>query len=538
MKKTFTLLFFLAICSLCNAQMMHKNWWYMGINQGCNFNTGSPVSVLGGQVNVNEGSIAMSDKVTGALLFYTEGMTVWNSTGAIMTNGTGLLGNPSSTQSGMVVPMPGTPTKYYVFTIWPGNGLRYSIIDMTLSAGLGAVTAVKNVLLGATTTDEKLTGCMHSNGIDYWVAIHMNGTNQFVVYPVTAAGVGAAVVSSVGPVLTGDIGYMNINSCGTKIGLSNYNPAMGVASFNNSTGVVSNWIDLNFGTNYSSGFSPDGTKFYHWSYTPVNEIYEVDLNAGTQAAINASRVLIASTANWAGAFVYGRNGKLYIPSYNTTFMHVINTPNAMGAAVGFVANAVNLAPGTSQLGLPNFIEISTCAVLPIELLYFNGECVNGYSVVKWATASEIRNDHFEIERSLNGKDFEMIAKVQSSSLTKSENKYSFEDKNSINGTAYYRLKQVDTDGKEKYFDIITVNCKRKGEVEIYPNPSSGIFNIRGIEGDNEVIIRDILGHVVSREINVIDLYEFNLNGFENGVYFLEINISGDQKLMKKIILNR
>ena len=164
--------------------------------------------------------------------------------------------------------------------------------------------------------------------------------------------------------------------------------------------------------------------------------------------------------------------------------------------------------------------------------------MNGNAVVKWATASETRNDHFEIERSLNGTNFEMIAKIQSSSLTKTENKYSFEDKNSILGTAYYRLKQVDTDGKEKYFDIITVNCKRKGEVEIYPNPTSGIFNIRGIEGDNEVIINDMFGRTVFHETNVIDLYEFNLNEFKNGIYFLEINMNGQQKLMKKIILNK
>ncbi len=540
MKKTLTLLFVLSISSFAFTQtMMHKNWWYMGLNAGVTFNTGAPVAVTNGLVNVNEGSIVMSDKTTGALLFYTEGMNVWNKNHILMPNGTGLMGNPSSTQSGMVVPMPGSPNKYYVFTIWPGAGLRYSIVDMTLNAGLGDVTAVKNVLLGSTNVDEKLTGCLHFNQIDYWVTIHMSSSNQFVTYPITAAGVGAPVNSNCGTVLNGQIGYMNFNSCGTMIGLSNYNPAMGVASFNNSTGVVSGWIDLNFGSNYSSGFSPDGTKFYHWSYTPTNDIYEVDLTLGTQAAINASRILITTQPNWAGAFVFGRDGKLYTPSYGTAFMHVFNNPNAMGAAAGFVANAISLAGKQSQLGLPNFIEISACpVVLPVELLYLNGECNNGKATINWATASEVRNDHFEVERSLNGSEFEVIGRVNRTSKVKSENKYSIEDERPLVGTTYYRLKQVDIDGIEKYFDIIAVNCKRKMDIEVYPNPSPGTFNIHGIEGDNEVIVKDILGNVVYHVVNVIDQYEFNLNEFVSGIYFLEINMTGQEKLMKKVIVNK
>jgi hypothetical protein len=536
MKKAFTLLFVLAVTGFCFSQsQIHKTWWYMGNLSGCQFTGGSPVGVNNGLVNVNEGSIVMSHSVTGALLFYTEGMNVWNATGALMTNGTGLMGDPSSTQSGMVCPRPGFANQYYIFTVWPGSGLRYSIVDMTLSGGLGAVTAVKNVLVGGTNVDEKLTGCLMPNQTDYWILVHMGSTNQFCAYPVTAAGVGASVNSNTGPVYNGAIGYMNVNSCGTKIGLSNYNPAMGLCDFNNSTGVVSNYIDISFGSNYSSGFSPDGTRFYHWSYTPTNAVYQVDATLGTQAAINASRVLITTQPNWFGAFVYGRDGKLYSPSYGTPNMHVFSSPNALGLACGFNANAVNVF-GNSQLGLPNFIEISACQILPMDLVSFTGECVNGKAEINWATVNEIHIERYEIQKSLNGKDWDLAGTVKPNALSKGENKYSFEDPATSVGVTYYRLKEIDQNGLEKIIDPVVVTCIRRSEIEIFPNPCSGTFNLRGIDGENEVTIRDISNRLVFSEQNVVDIYQFDLTKFGAGIYFMQIDIRGQEKIMKKILV--
>lgn len=538
MRKNYSILFLLAISTFALSQsQVHKNWWYMGLGAGCNFNSGSPVAVTNGLTNVNEGTVAMSDKTTGALLFYTDGMTIWNAANAIMTNGTGLMGNSSSTQSGMVVPRPGSTTQYYVFTVWPGSGLRYSIVDMTLSGGLGAVTATKNVLLGATTVDEKLTGCLHFNQTDFWVIVHMNSSNQFIAYPVTAGGIGAGVASNVGPVYSGAIGYMNISACGDKIGLSCYDPDMGVATFNNSTGVVSNYIDLNFGSNYSSGFSPDGTKFYHWSYSPTNAIYEVDLSLGTQAAINASRVQIGTAANWYGAFVYGRDGKIYIPSYNTANLHVINNPNLMGVACGYVANAVPLAGKLMQLGLPNFIEISACTILPIELKYFRANCKNESNVIEWETSMETDNDHFLVEKSSDGITFETVAAVKANTNNSTQKKYSVNDKLQPNTTVYYRLKQVDKNGGYKYFDPTALNCGDKTEMHVYPNPSKGTFRINGIQGENSVSVTNALGDEVYSEKNLVDITEINLSEQQPGIYFVKVE-SENQIKMFKVIINK
>lgn len=74
------------------------------------------MALTNGQLNTLEGCATIAD-TTGSLLFYTDGITVWNRNHVPMPNGSGLLGNPSSTQSGIIVPYPGNTDLYYVFTV-------------------------------------------------------------------------------------------------------------------------------------------------------------------------------------------------------------------------------------------------------------------------------------------------------------------------------------------------------------------------------------------------------------------------------------
>ena len=81
--------------------------WYFGVNAGLNFSSGAPVLDLNGQLATNEGCGSISD-ANGDLLFYTDGITVWDKNHNQMPNGFGLLGDPSSTQSGIIIPLPGS----------------------------------------------------------------------------------------------------------------------------------------------------------------------------------------------------------------------------------------------------------------------------------------------------------------------------------------------------------------------------------------------------------------------------------------------
>src|SRR5688572_5483696 len=113
------------------------NTWYFGNFLGLDFNSGTAVPLNDGQLSTVEGVATISD-ANGDLLFYTDGVTVWNKVHGVMPNGTGLNGNPTTTQSAIIVPVIGDATRYYIFTVDYLNGplgLRYSVANMTLDGG-------------------------------------------------------------------------------------------------------------------------------------------------------------------------------------------------------------------------------------------------------------------------------------------------------------------------------------------------------------------------------------------------------------------
>jgi hypothetical protein len=92
------------------------NIWYFGDNSGLSFNTVPPTALDNGALNTNEGCASISDS-DGEILFYTDGVTVYNKTHNIMLNGAGLLGDVSATQSAIICPYPENPNLYYIFTV-------------------------------------------------------------------------------------------------------------------------------------------------------------------------------------------------------------------------------------------------------------------------------------------------------------------------------------------------------------------------------------------------------------------------------------
>tara|TARA_B110000858_G_C17785847_1_gene467253 strand:- start:1544 stop:1972 length:429 start_codon:yes stop_codon:yes gene_type:complete len=134
------LLFVLCLPFLGLAQK-EGNIWYFGENAGLDFNNGSPVALTDGMLNTSEGCASICD-ANGNLLFYTDGMLVYNKNHGIMPNGTGLLGHSSSTQSAIIVKKPMSNNLYYIFTVddifnTNGGAVTYSIVDMSLDGGLG-----------------------------------------------------------------------------------------------------------------------------------------------------------------------------------------------------------------------------------------------------------------------------------------------------------------------------------------------------------------------------------------------------------------
>jgi hypothetical protein len=225
MKTKISLLFFFIGMLVSHAQG-EANIWYFGENAGLDFNSGSPVALTDGQLVTEEGCATISNSL-GQLLFYTDGSIVYNNDHQVMVNGTGLMGNYSSTQSATIIPKPGSSNLYYIFTTdneHDPNGFRYSIVDMNLDSGNGAVTNEKNVLV-YTPTIENLGITKHANGIDFWIVTHGWNSNNFNTYLLTSTGLSVSpIVTSIGLPVSGSgfqaAGHIRLSPSGTKLAIT------------------------------------------------------------------------------------------------------------------------------------------------------------------------------------------------------------------------------------------------------------------------------------------------------------------------------
>lgn len=114
------------------------NIWYFGLNAGLDFNSGVLVALTDSQMSTEEGCASISD-CDGLLLFYTDGITVWNKNHQVMGNGTDLNGNISTAQGATIIQKPGSSTIFYIFTIdaeLGSKGFCYSEVDVSLAGGL------------------------------------------------------------------------------------------------------------------------------------------------------------------------------------------------------------------------------------------------------------------------------------------------------------------------------------------------------------------------------------------------------------------
>lgn len=345
------------------------NQWRFGRNCGLDFNSGNPIPVSGSAMNTMEGVSSIAD-ASGNLLFYTDGVNVWNRNNLIMPNGTGLLGHASSSQSSVIVQRPLNTRYYYVFTVSfqnANNGVRYSIVDMNANGGLGDIIT-KNVLLHDKTS-EKICIVRHCNNIDFWVVTRDVG-RSFRTWLVTNSSISSPVISNISAYTVIDdittsqssskLGQLKANMQGNRLGVCYYDPinVVTTAVFNNSTGVVSNEITLSTGAvktkPYGCEFSPNGSVFYV-GYNSGQVLHQYNLCVGTPSI---SRLALATTAVgfFTGSFQLATNGKIYFcrqdPMGTLSTLSVINDPDVVGPGCNLSLWTVPTNCSTT-FGLPN-----------------------------------------------------------------------------------------------------------------------------------------------------------------------------------------
>ncbi|WP_445908781.1 PKD domain-containing protein [Yeosuana sp.] len=334
------------------------NIWYFGDFAGLDFNSGSPVVLLDGELSTFEGCATISDS-NGGLLFYTDGIKVWNKNHLLMPNGTDLNGDPSSTHSAIIVPKPQSSNIYYIFTIdASGGALSYSEVDMTLNSGFGDITSNKNILLFST-VNEKVTAIKKSNNSGYWVVSHKHNSDEFLTYEVTAVGVNLTpIVTPVGS----NTGFFNITG---QIKISPDNSKLAVArggevqlfDFDADNGIISNPQTIasgGSGSSYGIEFSANGNLLYVAFYGRVTQY---NLQAGTLADIISTQVTLVTVSNEGFASMQmAPNGKIYVARQDKPYIDFIESPNVIGLGCNYQYQGLNLGGRFSRLGLPTFIQ--------------------------------------------------------------------------------------------------------------------------------------------------------------------------------------
>ncbi|MFH1320704.1 MAG: gliding motility-associated C-terminal domain-containing protein [Bacteroidota bacterium] len=353
-------LFFYTFFPLPALSQKQTNTWYFGDSAGIDFNSCIPVALTDGSLSTYEGCATISD-TNGNLLFYTNGVIVFDASHDTMPNGTGLMGHSSSTQSAIIVQQPGSDSLYYIFTAEEAansNGLRYSIVDMSLNGGLGdVIVSSKNILLYTPST-EKLTAVKHANDSDIWIVTHEFNTDSFYAYLLTDTGLFAPVISSIGTKCTGKPGELKISPNGKKIAMAIYNMSLAeLYDFDNETGILTNPLTLPMSTFVDGiSFSPDNSKLYVGA-TLTSTIFQYNLLAGDTSAIKASKDTVGISAGPdIGSLQIGPDGKIYVARWTDDYLGVINNPNALGVACNYVDDGFYLGGKNSYLGLPNFIQ--------------------------------------------------------------------------------------------------------------------------------------------------------------------------------------
>ncbi len=382
------------------------NIWYFGEGAGIDFNEEPPIALVdGNQINTPEGVAVMSDR-NGDLLFYTDGVTVWNRDHQVI--GSNIGGSQNATQSALIVPFPEDETLFYIFTtdeVFGDYVMRYSILDIKGNDGLGEILA-QNVPLFEKST-ERITAL---GGNPTVLLTHEFGNNTFRAYPITPDGIGNPVLSSIGSphntaVQNNGEGYMKFSSDGTKIAVALPGPPNAVELFDyvDSTREVTNFIRLELPDGefpYGIEFSPSGDMLYvsvNNNGVGPSKLYQYQLENGqTILEDPLNRNEIASGPEAFGALQIGSDQQIYMAVDGASALKQITSPNTNADTTSITLIDFDLGGRTSRLGLPNFIQ-SIFDQLTEPSMQYAILCVGNESLFSGTGTSDIDEYFWDIK---------------------------------------------------------------------------------------------------------------------------------------------
>ncbi|WP_118952833.1 PKD domain-containing protein [Taibaiella helva] len=356
--------------------------WAFGHHAGLDFSSGAPVAIRTAIDNTDpSGTLESAASVcddNGALRCYTDGAQVWDRMGNLMPNGSDLTGlgqgvTNSTSQGALIVPMPDSSHKYYVFSLTAVDQpasvrgkLFCSIVDMTLNGGMGDVVAGRKGILIDSGLTEKMIGIV-GDRCNMWILTCVRGQARYKAFELTAAGLNTSpVISNAASAKNLSFGYLAVSPDRKRIAASEQaifggNNGLELARFNAATGAIDDAVQLEPQLGYYGiCFSPDSRKLYGSSF---QSIYQFDVTAPDPAA---TRTEVSNNGRNTG-LQCGPDGRIYFQHSATAGDKVswIKFPNLSGPACDVVIDGLTLLQNTSM----NFGFHNTTPVFSRDTLY-------------------------------------------------------------------------------------------------------------------------------------------------------------------------
>jgi hypothetical protein len=328
-------------------------------------------------MNFSETNGVICDK-NGSLLFYSNGVYIANALNDTMQNGSGL--NPCQfttnhtehgltiPQANLILPVPGDSTKFYLFHetsddygfTYSSFYLYYSIIDLTLDGGLGAVTQKNVVLLNETLVAGRITACKHANGRDWWLVVPEYQSGNFYKFLITPQGILGPYSQNMLTPRDNYFGQAVFSQKGNKYAYYESEGDLDIFDFDRCSGFFYNRLHIDINDSAGAGGAAFSAKGRYLYISSTNYVYQFDLMAtdipGSQTTIAIYDGHYAPFSPAATVFYLAAlapDNKIYINSSNsTTALHVINNPDSAGLACDLCQHCISL-PSLNAFTMPN-----------------------------------------------------------------------------------------------------------------------------------------------------------------------------------------
>jgi hypothetical protein len=579
-----------------------------GVGAGCESDTISNVIISGSSITASNYGVFVGGPTLGSLASGNNHLVFINDSITFVNNGLVILGGTPANQNNKVINCAfghTDPTRSLGNTAVSFTNNDYSIITHTNILNLTPVSTTQQAILIAGGTGDTVDYCSiaNQNTANYYFAgirfnnannsvasnnridsIRYSGTSGYGTYGINVTGTSnnvtlrnnfitrilsdndpaSVVYMPLGIFLQGgnnhNVYYNSVWLSGNRQSNSYNNTRSACLAVTAGTGHnIRNNIFVNTQTTSNTNASNNYSVLIGIPVSALtinyNNYYANSTSSNITNSIgDVNGTLHATLTAWRTATAQDINSKSVVVNFTSnTDLHLIGSSNGnLNLIATPIAGLTTDIDGTTRNPLYPYMGADEASIpLPVKLNTFTAIANKNDVLVSWSTVSEMNNKGFDVERSVDGKNFEKVTFVKGIGNSNSLTAYRFTDMNAFKIASaevlYYRLKQIDLNGATSYSNTVTVSANNDATTnafEVYPNPFNHALQVEFISSTQTSVMvslfdisgRNIMNKNIQAEsgLNVFELKD--LSSLDDGIYFISITQNG-VSTVQKIIKN-